>query len=524
VTSEELLAQRRAEALQALDRLVPLLLFFIAALARLALVLSVAHPGLDDPAFYLRVAENLAAGRGLTIDVLWTYQIPFGSVTHPSNEHWMPLASLVIAPLFAAFGPSFQLAQTLGAVLGALLAPMTWHISREALAPLGRWRGYAALAGLLIALNPLLAYQAVTVDSATPFALAATLALWMGAQRAVRAPGFAVLAGLASGLAYLARSEGLLLLALLAAWTWRRSGPERRARQTALLVTGALAVMLPWWVRNAATFGTPLPSSALVLALLPDYPALFHYGAAGFWDGFPTPGIGALIALRFQGLGHNLSVLFMQALFVVAPFGVVALLRLRASPPLLLAGCFGTALLLVTALGFPVATQHGTFNHAVGAVLPFLAAAGAVGLFRAGAFLGNRVFHEAGFTGVMVCIATVVLVLVQLFLAATLARDLHRNIQQEMTAAAALLQSQGYAGVVMTTQPYSLHHATGLPTTALPAGDPVATARAAAARYGARYIVGFGRFGRYPEALAAAPGFTPLLTNGNLWAYRIEGP
>lgn len=524
MTSEELLALRRAEALRAVDRLVPLLLFFIAALARLALVLSVSHPGLDDPAFYLRVAENLAAGRGFTIDVLWTYQIPFASVTHPSNEHWMPLASLIIAPLFAAFGPSFQLAQTAGAVLGALLAPVTWHITREALAPVGRWRGHAALAGTLIALNPLLAYQAVTVDSATPFALAAALALWLGSERAVRAPGFAVATGLAAGLAYLARSEGLLLIAVLAGWVVWRAVPPVRLRQTALVMAAALAVVLPWWARNLAAFGTPLPSSALVLALLPDYAALFHFGAEGFWDGFPTPGFATLFGLRLQGLGHNLGVLFMQALFIVAPFGVVALVRLRARPPLLLGGCFGAALLLVTALAFPVATQHGTFNHAVGAVLPFVAAAGAVGLFRAGAFLGNRIFHEATFTGVMVCIATLVLVLVQLILAATLARDLHGNIQREMAAAGDLLKGQGYQGVVMTTQPYSLHHATGLPAIALPAGDAIPVARAAAARYGARYIVGFGRFGRYPDALSGAPGFTPLVTDGNLWAYRIDAP
>lgn len=516
------LAQRRAEALRSLDRLIPVMLFMAAALARLLMVVAVPYPGLDDPAFYLLVADNVAHGRGLMIDVLWNYQIPFEDVLHPSNEHWMPLASLLLAPLFAVFGSNFQLAQTAGAFLGAVLAPLTWRITREVMEPRGSWRGYAAFAGTLVAINPMLVYQSISVDSATPFAVSAALALWWGAERATRAPGFAVVSGLCAGLAYLARSEGLLLLGLLVAWTAWRAAPEVRLRQAALVAVGGLILAVPWWLRNLGAFGAVMPSSALVLALLPDYPGLFHYGAAGFWEGFPYPSLGEFIALRLQGLGHNLVVLFMQAMFVVAPFGVAASVRMRRAPVVALGGLFGTALFLLTALVFPVPTQHGTFNHSVGAFLPVLAATGASGLYRSTRYLGDRVFRAAGFTGVMACVATTILVGVQLALAITLSSDLHRNVQRDMTRASEWLRHEGVTGPVMTTQPYSLRYASGLSTIALPAGDPPATVRLAAQRYGARYIAGFGRFGRYPDALQDAPGFTQTLFEGNLWVYRIN--
>src|SRR2546428_7113680 len=129
----------------------PFVLFVLALLIRLYFASQLTFPGLDDPAFYLTVARNLAAGRGLLIDAIWSYAVPFESVTHPSNEYWMPLPSLVLAPLFALFGPGFETAKIVGAMAGALLAPITWLTSRS----LGQKALISVISGALIALNPL---------------------------------------------------------------------------------------------------------------------------------------------------------------------------------------------------------------------------------------------------------------------------------------------------------------------------------------------------------------------------------
>src|SRR5512137_2816900 len=88
---------------------------------RLALASRLEFPPLDDPAFYVQTARNLAAGRGLVSDVLWSYQFAFPAVTHPSHEYWMPSATLLMAPWIKAFGDSLLIAQLPGTLCGALL-------------------------------------------------------------------------------------------------------------------------------------------------------------------------------------------------------------------------------------------------------------------------------------------------------------------------------------------------------------------------------------------------------------------
>ncbi|MCX6022404.1 MAG: hypothetical protein NTZ05_11880, partial [Chloroflexi bacterium] len=67
-----------------------------ALLIRVAAAAPIRFPALDDPAFYLTVARNLAAGRGLTVDAIWWHHVPFAQITHPSNDYWQPLTSLVL--------------------------------------------------------------------------------------------------------------------------------------------------------------------------------------------------------------------------------------------------------------------------------------------------------------------------------------------------------------------------------------------------------------------------------------------
>jgi 4-amino-4-deoxy-L-arabinose transferase-like glycosyltransferase len=97
---------------------------------RLLFASQLPFPPLDDPAFYVQTARNLAAGRGLVSDVLWSYQFPFAQVTHPSHEYWMPLATLLMAPVMGALGDGQLVAQLPGTLCGALLVPLTYGLGR----------------------------------------------------------------------------------------------------------------------------------------------------------------------------------------------------------------------------------------------------------------------------------------------------------------------------------------------------------------------------------------------------------
>src|SRR5512139_1523505 len=85
---------------------------FLAALSvRIGLALQLPFPQLDDPAGYIQLARNIAGGRGLVSDVLWSYWVSFPSATHPSNEFWMPLASLFMAGAIRVLGDTLLVAQ-----------------------------------------------------------------------------------------------------------------------------------------------------------------------------------------------------------------------------------------------------------------------------------------------------------------------------------------------------------------------------------------------------------------------------
>jgi asparagine N-glycosylation enzyme membrane subunit Stt3 len=219
-----------------LDVVLVILLFALAVAGRWVFAKAVVFPPLDDPAFYLKTGENLVDGRGLEVDALWSYQDPALGVTHPSHEHWMPLPTGLIAAAFAVqrflFGvpePTFPVGQMPGLILGALLVPLTYVVGRRILPGKGsRW--VALVAALLVALNATLAYQSASADSSAPFAF---LAAWVLAL-AVRKPGDTggyLSTGVLIGLAYLTRSDGLLLLAAIPlAWWLLPAAPSFRLR------------------------------------------------------------------------------------------------------------------------------------------------------------------------------------------------------------------------------------------------------------------------------------------------------
>lgn len=477
----------------------PAFLFVLALLVRLLFASSLSFPGLDDPPSYLTVARNLAEGRGLVIDAIWSYLVPFRTVTHPSNEFWMPLPSLVLFPFFKLFGPNLTVAQGVGAMIGAALAPITWLTARAAF----QGKEVALFSGLLVAVNPLLAYQAVTADSSVYFAIFGAAALLLAASR------LPLIAGLSSGVSYLARSEGALLVVLLML-------QDRTAKRAGAVLLGAALVAVPWLMRNYSVFGTAVPVPAMSLMVLPDYSALFLYSGP-----LPVPDLGYQAALRMQALGHNLMLLLVQALFPIAPLAIVGFIRAHSSPVVVKGTTALAGVFLLTALLFPVPTIHGTFYHSVGAFLPLMTVLAVIGLFRLGQSMGDRLFGDAGFTSIVLTAAALFLTLFQLYMAVGAASELHSHWAAQFETATRWLSERPNA-TIMTNEPHTLHYASGVPTIMLPWGDSPDAAREAAQRFGARHVVGFGRFGSYPNALEGHGGFQKVFEEEGVWAYEVR--
>ena len=498
-----------------LDLWIALGLLAFAWAIRLAFAAYIAFPPLDDPAFYLQTARHLAAGRGLVSDVLWSYQYAFPTVTHPSHEYWMPMATLLMAPWIKALGDSLFAAQIPGTLSGALLAPFTYMLGRIVHPDDRRIAGGAAL--LLLA-GALPVYQAASVDSAAPFALLGAGALLAGGLAVERrSVWLSLLAGLLGGLACVTRSDGMLIPALTGLlFVLHHKLTRRSLLMSAALTAGCALPIGAWWLRNLNAFGVLQPVSPMIAASLQDYAQMFNWNAPPTLRSLLERGPGFVAGLRGQALGHNLSVWALIS-FPFGAFGWVGLAGSRR--PLLQAGlAYGVMLGLVSGIVFSVPTLAGLFYHSAGATLPWLAVGAALVIARLAQRRKSAAFGLAA--------ATAALIIVQSAIAWPRAiEDSRRNASLFGEAAAWLATHAAPAEPVLATQAHSLNLASGQPSMMLPVGQGLAVVRDLAEHYSARYVVVTERVGRYPAELDAnlGAGVELVLRTSGLLIYEIKG-
>jgi 4-amino-4-deoxy-L-arabinose transferase-like glycosyltransferase len=225
-----------------LPALAALLAFSLWVPERLALPWAL--PG-GDESEYADVGRHLARGEGFTTGIVYPAELDFGvGPNHPSLVR-PPFWPLALGAAFAVFGPAGWVVHVtaLGFHLGTVAAATALG---TALA--GPWIG--ALAGVATATSWPVRSLALLGGTEPAFAFWMTLAFLLLARR--RHPFWI---GLACGLAYLTRYNGLLLEPIALALLLRRRDP---LPPLASCAGGFLAVVLPWWVRNLVITGNPL--------------------------------------------------------------------------------------------------------------------------------------------------------------------------------------------------------------------------------------------------------------------------
>jgi hypothetical protein len=363
---------------------IPIALYLLALVARVAVMAHFPDPAYPDSYYYVDVARSLASGHGFSVDFVWIFAEVGGHIPTnpmlpiPSNGHWMPLASLVQVPFIAVLGPTAIASALPFALIGALAAPLTWAIARDA----GTSRLVAVGAGVLVAFPMLMLPFMVQPDNFSLYQPLVAGSLWLGA-RGLRgdARSFAV-AGFLVGLATLSRNDGVLAGAALGfafLWDrWRawRSGGSRRP---AIPVWAAFAcaalfavVMGPWIVRQLAVFGSISPSTASGKVL--DLRSIEE------WNSITTPatlewlfgqGIGPLLLSRVGGFVAAVGIFgtLACAWLLVAPMLVGGWARRRSTwfgPFFVYAGLLFAFSAIVSAIHVP----GGTFIHSAVALLP----------------------------------------------------------------------------------------------------------------------------------------------------------
>ncbi len=376
---------------------IPLLLYGLALLVRALLIWHFPDPAYPDSAYYVDVARALHAGAGFNVDFIWIFPEVGGTIPAvptlpiPSNAHWMPLASIVQVPFLAVFGDVAWTSAAPFALIGALAAPLTWAIAREAGA-----RPFVSIgAGILVAIPLLSTVFMAQPDNFSLYQPLVIASLWMAARALRGGPNAGrsfVLAGLFVGLATLARNDGLFVLASLGIvflwdrWrSWRAgrasgSGPTGEPRTPAIPLSAAigavavfLLVMAPWWARQLAVFGSLSPSTASGKVLF--------IRDIGEWNNISTPatldhllgmGIGPLIMTRIGGaIAAAMIYLTLVCGFILGPTMIVGAWARRRSIDFGPFFVYAAILFLFSALVSAVHVPGGTFIHSAVALAPY---------------------------------------------------------------------------------------------------------------------------------------------------------
>jgi hypothetical protein len=519
VTGATTVSLRRREAI------VPAGLAAATAVLTWAAAALVTFPLTEGSAYYVTVARNLAEGRGLVIDALWSYATPPLVLPRPAFELWQPLASLVMAVPMTVLGSSFAAAQLAYVALGAALAPLVWLLARQAAAhlalPSSRANWVAVGAALLAVLGGPVLLAVAAPDSTLPFAVLGVAACLAMPAAARGRRGALVALGILLGFAYLTRMEAIYLGLTFALFV-ALAGADLRTwltRVAAVAATGAL-VVLPWWIRDLSVFGTPFPTQIGDNLWLTSNEQIFGYAVHPSLAGFTAQGIGGIVGNIVNALGYQLVDTLLVPGGVAIAGGLLTVLigaplARHPSGPRRLAGSSlgallvsGTITFVVTAVLFPIATLWGTFSHGAGPLLVGLSVAAVLGLDEVVERIGRRRGWRRNNAWLAPCALvalTLPIALLQVTGAARQSRDQSQVISQTATdLQAAFVTAQVPAdSPVMTNRPIWLSEALGGSTLALPP-EPLSDVLRLARDFGARSVVVFDS---YP---------TPLLDTGTI--------
>jgi hypothetical protein len=484
-----------------------ILLFLLAILVRVAAALPQHQPGYMDAAYSYDIALNLARGQGFVEPFLWNYLDDPSGLPHPSHLYWMPLPTLLAWVGLMVLGESYRSAQIPFAVTAALLPVVSYWVGVQVTSH----RRHGWLAGLLTLFSGFYVPFWGHTDNFAPFALVGSLSLvaaWQAGRvrgRGGSAVGWALVAGGLVGLAHLSRADGLLLLVAIGL-VWCQSlissflSPEEvrdwrlEIGDLLFVIFGYVLVMLPWFIRNWAVIGAPLPAAGTQTIWLTTYDDLFSYGRELSPRTYLAWGWNNILRSKLDALWLNLqTVLAVLCMIFLVPLVPIGWRRTRRHPLFQLAAWYALLLFLAMTLVFTFPGPRGGLFHSGGALLPFIFVAASVGLDVLIEWVAvRRQGWDAGLAKQVFGIGVVGLGLLMsgfLYYQKVVVEPSAREGAATYSDLVDWLEAEGQGeAVVMVGDPPGYWYHGGGPSIAVP-NEPVETVLAVADRYGARYLV-----------------------------------
>ena len=453
-------------------------------------------PGYMDADYYFAGGLRLVQGHGFTETYLWNYLDNPVSLPHPSHGYWFPLASLLAAAGMFLTGQQTFFAGRLGFVLVAGLIPPVTAVLAYSLT--GR-RDISLVSGLLAVFPTYQLPFLPTTDNFGIFMLLGGL-FFILFNRSDKKSILAL--GLVAGLMNLARSDGLLWLAVgifgLSVKAFedklpRRGFPARALVACAFFLGGYLIVMAPWIIRNLVVFGAPLTPGGSHVFWMTNYADTFAYPADRVnLQNWLAAGWQSALSARWSAFILNSeNTIAAQAGILLFPFILIGLWQLRGQLRVKIAILAWCGLFALMTLVFPFAGSRGSFIHAGAAFEPLWWAAAIPGLD----FLTARVRQRGWFTpqafGIFRLMLVTVMAILTIFLVyVRVIRTNWAEFDQSYRQAEQILLANGATAqdtVVAANSP-GYFVSTGRSAVTVPSENPDVL-RTLARRFNARYLV-----------------------------------
>ncbi|MFH1186484.1 MAG: hypothetical protein V1755_15850 [Chloroflexota bacterium] len=465
-------------------------------------------PGYLDSDYYFGGGVQLARGNGFSEPYLWNYLDDPQGLPHPSHTYWMPLASILAAAGMWLTGQTSYAAGRLGFLALAAAAPVLTAALAHAFS---RKRELALVSGLLSVFSIYyVPFLPVPDNYGVYLVLGALFFLTMGRRH----DASYLVMGLLAGLMTLARSDGVLWLALagvaavlsvrpLAPGEVPESPTPAQARvrrgnimpavvRIALAVGGFVLITAPWWLRSYSTHGAVVAPGGERLLWLTTYDDMFAYPAEQLtydrWIGQGLPGI---VSDRLTALRWNLLNAFAaQGGVFLFPFILVGawLHRRDVRVQIGILGWF--SLLVVMTAIFPFAGARGGFFHAGASIQSLWWTLAPLGLESIVAAARRRgMFTPQAFAVFTVALVGIAALMTAIIFSIRVLPGWGEG-EQAYPRIEAFLERSGAKPdeVVMVRNPPGYYILTGRPAIVVPYAGP-SDMLAAARRYDARYLV-----------------------------------
>ena len=515
------------------DRTVPICLLGMGIYFLLHVLLAPADPlnsngFTHDSAYLWIIANNLIEGRGFVNDAHWlvfltpdTLPVPY----HNGN----PLFPSLIAAVVGVTGWSVtEVAFSLNAVANtALIFAVGWLVRAFAV----RWSHALALGFLVAVFSPVFSISFHFGTDAWSLLL---LVLFLGAL--VRDSAVAVLlGGLTLGVAWLVRSDAVLVLPATGIFLWMHHGFKAATVRVIATLGLAAVVASPWLWWTWSVWGSPLRSDSAYY-LLQDWHAREMGGidVMQYWHSTSEPeGLGSVVSADPVGFLHWTVAgaervvravlarwasyqVWVGCVFLVGGlWGIKRLLRERPRETVAMGILGFTYVLIFSIRSYSVEPRYLSLPAVLFAVV---VGVGFFDLLRR-AFAAQR---SRGFAWVGLAIVAAAFI-VPALMSVSWRRDTNESLVTYRAVADNVAADIGGVGpVVVGDAPYFFTQTTGVPALSMPFDDE-RFLRAYMERYGATHVALTERELAYwrPEWREATPeGFAEVRTSGDYRLFR----